>query len=132
MLCVDGAEIEVLTLALGTRERDTFVVHVQETLPRRLGNELGVIEEFLLKQNMVLGSMRAFGVVRGPGSAGALRGVLSFIDAWAIASNKDVFSVVREGELWKIEGSAKPYVLPVYNRPAHVTPSSKDALRRKL
>ncbi len=132
MLCVDGADIETLALALFTCNEGVCIPYFQATVPRRLGNELVVIETFLASNSIALADIDAFGVVRGPGSAGGLRSVLSLIDAWAIASHKDVFSVSREGEHWDIDSVAKPYVLPVYDRPAHVTSSSKDALLRKL
>jgi hypothetical protein len=130
MLCIDGAEIDVLTLALGTRVGDDVVVLVHETFSCRLGDELAVVEEFLARQDASLFALEAFGVVTGPGSAGALRSTLSLVNACALGSEKFVYALTHEHDSWHIVSPKRPYVLPVYDRPAHTTPSRKDALGR--
>lgn len=132
MLCVDGAEIDSLVCALVEHEGDGLRTLRQETLLRRLGDELAVVERFFARAEMLLADVDEFGLVCGPGSAGALRSALSLVNAYALAAGKRVVSVTRNGETWRVAGHEKSYVLPIYDRPAHTTPSSKDALGRRV
>lgn len=130
MLFVDGCEISALTLALVDARDESFSVAHQETISRVLGDELTVMQDFLQRHAVELSSIEAFGVVRGPGSAGALRSALSLVNAAALVLEKPVFSVVCEGGTWKKMTQEHAYVLPLYDRPAHATISSKDSLGR--
>jgi tRNA A37 threonylcarbamoyladenosine modification protein TsaB len=130
MLFVDGCEISVLTLVLADAHDDSFSVVYQETASCALGDELAVMQDFLQRHAVELSHIEAFGVVRGPGSAGALRSVLSLVNAAALALEKQVFSVVCESGVWKKTIQEHAYVLPIYDRPAHTTASFKDSLGR--
>ena len=132
MLCVDGADIESLVCALAQREGDELRVTSQEVFARRLGHELSVVEDFLAGAHVAIGDVSLFGLVCGPGSAGALRSTLSLVNAIALAAEKQVVAVERNGEAWRVVAGEKPYVLPVYDRPVHTTPSQKDALGRRV
>lgn len=147
MLCIDGSDIESIFFALTEREGGNLrVVHAQQ-FPRRLGDELRLLQEFLLVQGCDQASLEAIGVVVGPGSSGALRSTLSLVNAWALGRGLGVWEVVREGvgcgglgvgegrqiadSKWEIQTSERPFVLPVYERAAHTTPSRKDVLGRR-
>lgn len=149
MLCIDGSDIESIFFALAEREGETLrVVHAQQ-VPRRLGDELRLLQEFLFVQGCDQASLEAIGVVVGPGSSGALRSTLSLVNAWALGMGLGVCEVVREGvrgggcgvgegegpqiadSKWEIQTFERPFVLPVYERVAHTTPSRKDALGRR-
>lgn len=132
MLFVDGSEISALTLALGEMRDDVFFVAHEETVHRTLGDELPLLQMFLEKHHTLLQEVDAFGVVCGPGSAGALRSTLSLINAVALGLDKRVFSVVYGNGVWKQVAQEHPYALPVYDRAAHTTVSKKDALKRAL
>ncbi|MEK9157106.1 MAG: hypothetical protein AAB448_03175 [Patescibacteria group bacterium] len=149
MLCIDGSDVESVFFALVKREGETLrVIHTQQ-VPRRLGDELRLVQEFLLAHACEQADVEAVGLVIGPGSSGALRSTLSLFDAWALGRSIEMYEVVRlppvlsgrrpgggSGEVgklgrWEVRGSAKPFVLPVYERAAHTTPSHKDALGRR-
>lgn len=130
MLFVDGSEISELALALGDFSSGVFLCAHEETLSRSLGDELSVLQAFLAAHGVTLEDISAFGVVRGPGSAGALRSTLSLVNAVALAREKEVFSVARAGGVWTRVAQEHAYALPVYDRPAHTTVSHKDALKR--
>ncbi len=128
MLCIDGSDIESVFFALAEREGERLrVIHAQQ-VPRRLGDELRLVQEFLAAH---VGDVDAVGVVVGPGSSGALRSTLSLVNAWALGKELLVTTVERAGDVWSVQGSDKPFVLPVYERAAHTTPSYKDALGRR-
>jgi len=154
MLCVDGSDIESVFFALAKREGESLrVIHGQQ-VPRRLGDELRLVQEFLKAQVCDQTSLDAVGLVIGPGSSGALRSTLSLMNAWALGRGLGVCEVVKLGtsevgkkkdeglqttddrrqiidDRWEIRSSQKPFVLPVYERAAHTTPSHKDALGRR-
>jgi tRNA A37 threonylcarbamoyladenosine modification protein TsaB len=132
MLCIDGSEIASLTFAFAVRKERALQITRHVTLPRRLGDELAVLEEFLRGEGVAPSHIQEFGLVCGPGSAGALRSTLSLVNTFALVLEKDVIAVCRDGECWSCDGYPKPYVLPVYDRPVHVTPSHKDALGRRI
>ncbi len=127
MLCIDGSDIESVFFALAEREGEVLrVVHAQQ-VPRRLGDELRLVQEFLAAH---VGDVDAVGVVVGPGSSGALRSTLSLVNAWALGKGMGVCEVVKLGS-WEVVASEKPFVLPVYERAVHITPSHKDAFGRR-
>jgi tRNA A37 threonylcarbamoyladenosine modification protein TsaB len=132
MLCIDGSDIESVFFALAKRDGEQLrVVHAQQ-VPRRLGDELRLMQEFLLAQGCDQASLHAVGLVIGPGSSGALRSTLSLVNAWALGKGLLVTTVERAGDIWSVVAFDKPFVLPVYERAAHTTPSHKDALGRKV
>lgn len=142
MLCVDGSDIESIFFALALREGDVLQVRCEQKVERRLGNELGLVQDFLAAQGVAVSDVDAVGLVVGPGSSGALRSTLSFMNAWALGRGMGVCEVVREGVGgpasgrmnggWGVVRSEKAFVLPIYERAAHTTPSHKDALGRRI
>lgn len=139
MLCVDGSDIESIFFALTEREGDVLRVIHEQKVERRLGNELGLVQEFLAAQGVAVSDVDAVGLVVGPGSSGALRSTLSFMNAWALGRGMGVCEVMKLGSSevgklggWEISAPEKAFVLPVYERAAHTTPSHKDALGRRV
>ncbi|NBS69136.1 hypothetical protein EBT31_09510 [bacterium] len=130
MLCIDGSEISALVLALGSREGDDLVVHQEKDFSRVLGDELSIVQQFLVAAGKDLSDILEIGVVQEGRSVGALRSAVSFVDAFAIGSAMQVYALQRQEGVWTIIDGPRPYVLPLYDRPAHTTPSHKDALGR--
>lgn len=138
MLCIDGSDIESIFFALAEREGDKLRVVYEQQISRRLGDELRLMQEFLQVQGCDQAGLEAIGVVVGPGSSGALRSTLSLVNAWALGRGLGVCEVVKLGSgedgkvgRWEIVAQEKSFVLPVYERAAHTTPSHKDALGRR-
>ncbi len=130
MLCIDGSDIASITFALVNRQERVLTILYEQTCERKLGDELRVIQDFLCDQGFDVSVVQDIGVVQGPGSAGALRSTLSLVNAWALGKGLNVWTLQRRENEWKIVAEKKPFVLPVYDRPVHATPSEKDALGR--
>lgn len=131
MFACDGRDIATMTCALLECGEHGCRVVREEIMPRVLGDELAVMLRFFENCGVNHSDILEIGAVPGPGSAGALRSVLSMVNAWALARGIEVQTLSYEQNVWSVVAAKKPFVLPVYERPAHTTPSQKDALGRK-
>ena len=136
MLVCDGSEISMLTCALLISGKDgAFEVRASAVLPRVLGDELAVVQLFLADAGVEHALLSSIGLVCTGSSAGALRSTVSMLNAFAIARGIPVCAVQRIGvDTWvgTLADPYVPYVFPIYEKSAHVTPSRKDALGREV
>lgn len=126
ILCIDGTEITELVLASVDGNGDVVRDARIATRP----------EEFLSHITAFVQDEPVEGVivVRGPGSATALRASIAIAETLAFATHVPVAGIARDAA-WKsalVDGVVHPSsTQAVYAHEARITPSKKDSLRRQ-
>ncbi len=132
MWCIDGSLNDVVVVAMISGDGDEECATEQWEMPRVLGDELMVLREAFSRFGRVPQRGDSMGIVQTGPSLGALRSMVSLVNAYALGLGISVVPLVREGKIWKRKGSPMPFVLPEYPHEPRITPSKKDALKRPL
>lgn len=134
MLYVNGQDIEHLVLGLLHDEAWKVAPTSFTTSPE---GYLGAIDAFLRDQGVDRSSIDTLVVVRGPGSATSLRTSLALANAWGFAQSLSLIGIEKRRDeaddvaIERLKGvEPVPVLTPIYERPAKITASTKDALGR--
>lgn len=138
MLYVNGQDIRKFTLALVRGNGDVSVCEY-ETSPEQF---LFQLDAFLNKEGVRVGEIERIVTVIGPGSATALRSILSIVNTMQFVQGIEVLGVEKDPEIddkkWieRIMNKdldmiiPKPFLQPTYAHGPRITISKKDHLKR--
>lgn len=133
MLYVNGGDIAKIGLGLLQDDRSAFV-EAPEYVPASPEEFLRTIDAYLQKHSAQINGIV---VVRGPGSATALRTTLSIVNTFAFTRSLPIFGVSLPKDaddrmvlVELVRATPIPLARPMYAQPARITVSKKDALRR--
>lgn len=136
ILCIDGSDIA--TLALEAYERKDMALSGGGWQRTREAIFDASPEEHLacITQFVDFAEIEGIAAVQGPGSATALRASLAIANTLAMTRKISLYGV-QKGTSWEEVFTADgpkdgvSYLEPVYAHDPRITPSTKDALRRK-
>ncbi|KKW28593.1 MAG: hypothetical protein UY72_C0067G0007 [Candidatus Uhrbacteria bacterium GW2011_GWD2_52_7] len=134
MLYVNGQDIERLVLGVIC---DAAWEVAPVTFAAAPEGYLAAIDAFLREQGRDRRQVTTLVVVRGPGSATSLRSSLALANAWAFAQSIELVGVEKCRDedddviLSQVaHAHTAPLLTPLYEQPAKITASTKDALGR--
>ena len=135
MIYVNGQEISQLVLGVIKDGQWRHEPKIHQVRPEEY---LATWEAFLRELKIDRAQIEGFVLVKGPGSATALRTVHAMVNALAFALNVKVTSIEKSPSaadadmLTAIaEASSLPFALPVYAHDPNITATKRDALKRK-
>lgn len=135
-LYVNGQDIGALTLGLLSEAPvlETFSVGPEQFLAS--------LDTFLQKHAIELRQLEGVIVIKGPGSATALRGILAIMNTLAFTSEMKLFGYEKpkeQSDLVFVQGldlsslpEAQNELVPVYAHGPRITATNRDALRRPI
>ncbi|PIX61819.1 hypothetical protein CO057_01990 [Candidatus Uhrbacteria bacterium CG_4_9_14_0_2_um_filter_41_50] len=139
-LYVNGQDISHLVLGLAT-EKEIDVLDKNDVGPEEY---LNTVQVFLKENKLAVSDFEKIFVVAGPGSATALRSILSIVNSIKFVLDAKVFPIEKkadeqdsytfklclEGKIDEVEH--KKYFFPIYENAPKITLSTKDELGRAL
>lgn len=135
MVYVNGQEISQLVLGVLTEGR---WLHQPQVLSLRPEQYLFGLEKYLNQIKLELSDVGGFLLVKGPGSATSLRTSHAMVNALAFALGVQVVSLEKapetpDSEMVIPDGlESHAFGLPTYHSDPRITPTKRDALKRKL
>ncbi len=136
MVYVNGQDIA--RLVLGSLYGNRWL-HAPESLEIRPEGYLLGLEMWLQKLNIDRADIMGFVLVKGPGSATALRTSHAMVNALAFALGVQVVSIEKEPQALDAEIVATlsehaphAFALPTYAHEPTITKTNRDALKRKV
>lgn len=141
MIYVNGQDIHKLICANLSGVKEEILIDQTDTGPE---GYMKAFCSFLEKINCRLEDIEKLFVVIGPGSATALRGILSFVNTIAFTKGIGLVGIGKQKDEQDIDTikkiieqdlstyEIKNVLMPIYEHNPRITISTKDALRRKV
>lgn len=136
MVYVNGQEIS--HFVLGVWQAGAWKIAPQ-VLADRPEAYLASLEAFMAAHKLARTDIQGFILIKGPGSATALRAAHAMVNALAFALQVPVVSLEKPAEVADVDMAAliantKPgaFGLPIYAHTPNITATKRDALKRKL
>ncbi len=138
MLYVNGSDIAKLTLGVVADDRASFAI-LPKTFAVRPEEFLFTIDAWFREQHIDLKQISELAVVIGPGSATALRTILTWANTFAFTRSIPMYGVElpfgSDDRIALIDLTSvlsTPMLRPVYANAPTITATKKDALRRNI